>query len=82
MSDGLGKVAVLALEIAAGAPLEGKAASCQIPWRLIRELRDELDAAGVDWRTYRRDVLCHACAGAMFWGHGSRCPRRQEGAQL
>lgn len=48
-------LAARALEVAAKAPLRQNAASAQIPWRLIIEIREELEAIGIDWRQFKAD---------------------------
>lgn len=45
-----------AIEIATWPPLrrESYTSSAKVPWLLIEELRERLDAAGIDWREVRK----------------------------
>lgn len=51
------RIIALALQIAAAAPRKhGRYAyGANIPWRLILELREALEAAGIDWDGFKRD---------------------------
>lgn len=49
------RLAADALEVAAAAPLRCNAAYAQIPWRLVHRIREDLDAAGIDWQQFKAD---------------------------
>ncbi len=47
------KLRVAAIEIAAYPPVSHDSSTtfaAKVPWRMIEELRDALDAVGVEWR--------------------------------
>lgn len=58
------KAMAFALEVAAAAPLRQNAASAQIPWSVIWDLRTALEAIGVDWREFKREKWDPARADA------------------
>lgn len=47
---------IAATEVAASAPLRAgtHSFSAQVPWYLIKQLRDALDQLGIDWREVKR----------------------------
>lgn len=46
---------MLAIDLLIAPPEKGRAATAQVPWRMIDEGRAVLDAAGLDWRTTKRE---------------------------
>lgn len=57
-ADRLSSLAACALELAAAPAANGPhkhTPSAYVPWRLILRARGELEAAGVDWRKYKRE---------------------------
>lgn len=53
--DHLKQIGISGIDIAAYAPdkQHKHTYSAKVPWALIHELRDRLDAAGIDWRQCR-----------------------------
>ncbi len=49
------ELAALAIDLVCAAPSrEGQTHAAKIPWSLIRETRDALDRAGIEWKSITR----------------------------
>ena len=73
------RITALALQIAATPPerRDRRAYLAQVPWRLVDELRDELAAAGVDWRSFKRQLAAETALTRATNSASDRRPRHE-----